>query len=157
MQSQNKDESLSTLKWELPVLHTSYSKHRTRVLLEGRDLLSRGVCSTLKIKGNKKLPNFNTTCNCSIQNSDKLSPITMELSPTLTEYCGKQAFRCSKSRKVSLKFSVRIWFGILNKNKYQNDKKLPMVTNNDYTMPSSYENTVNGYRETVGENQTWDM
>lgn len=32
---------------------------------------------------------------------------------TLTVYWGKQDFRCSKSRNVSLKFSCRIWFGIL--------------------------------------------
>lgn len=32
---------------------------------------------------------------------------------TLTGYCGKQDLRCSKSGNVSLKFSVRIWFGIL--------------------------------------------
>ena len=32
---------------------------------------------------------------------------------TLTIYWGKQDFRCSKSRNVSLKFSCRIWFGIL--------------------------------------------
>ena len=32
---------------------------------------------------------------------------------TLTVYWGKQDLRCSKSRNVSLKFSCRIWFGIL--------------------------------------------
>ena len=32
---------------------------------------------------------------------------------TFTVYWGKQDFRCSKSRNVSLKFSCRIWFGIL--------------------------------------------